>query len=283
MIENQGTQATINVVPSGEQMAQQNQSAPTNTNQQVDWTTGLDDGKRGYVQTKGFKDVGSIVDSYQNLEKLMGAPKERLLKLPEKSDAPEWNEIYDRMGRPKTANDYKFATPANSDEGFVNWAKETFHKNGLTQKQAETLINGYNELNKSRETEYTNQVSRQHENDLKALKSEWGAAYEQNANIVDQAAVKFGLDSEVIQGLKEAMGPAGAMKFLHNIGSKIGEASFVGSNSPEGFSGALTPQQASYKIQEMMKDSEFKRRLMSGDTEAKSTWEKLHRMKVGEV
>lgn len=274
------TPAQMNVVANGI-------AAPTNNPAPVapttDWTTGLDDGMKGYVQNKGFKDVPSIVHSYQNLEKLIGVPKERLIKMPEKSDAPEWGEIYDRMGRPKTAADYKLEVADNSDEGFVNWAKENFHKNGLTQKQAETLIKGYNELAKTRETEYTSQVAKQHENELKSLKSEWGAAWDQNSSIVDQAAQQFGIDEKTLIALRDAMGSAGAMKLLHNIGSKIGEASFVGSNSPQGFNNILSPQQANAKIQDYMKDPEFTRRYLSGDVEARETMTKLHKMKLGEL
>jgi len=48
-----------------------------------EWYAGIaDEGLRGYVQTKGFKDPGALAESYRNLEKLQGVPQERLLKLP---------------------------------------------------------------------------------------------------------------------------------------------------------------------------------------------------------
>src|SRR5690606_18358521 len=80
--------------------------AATTTTQTTatDWTSGFSDDLKGFVQNKGFKDPASVLDSYRNLEKLMGTPKERLLRLPENmDDANAMGEIYTRLGRPQTA------------------------------------------------------------------------------------------------------------------------------------------------------------------------------------
>ena len=34
----------------------------------VDWTTGLNEDTRGFVQNRGFKDPGMVLDSYRNME-----------------------------------------------------------------------------------------------------------------------------------------------------------------------------------------------------------------------
>ena len=57
-------------------------SAPAST----DWTSGLTDEMRGYVQNKGFKAPQDVVESYRNFEKLHGVPQDRILKLPENLD-----------------------------------------------------------------------------------------------------------------------------------------------------------------------------------------------------
>ena len=82
-------------------------SAPTPT----DWTTGLNDDLRSYVQNKGFKDTAAVVESYRNFKKLHGVPQDRILKLPENLDTPEGRAISERLGAPKDAKDYSINLP----------------------------------------------------------------------------------------------------------------------------------------------------------------------------
>ena len=68
----------------------------------ADWTAGLPEEMKGYVQNKGFKDPSAVVESYRNFEKLMGVPQDRMIKLPEKAeDKAAWDSIYNRLGRPE--------------------------------------------------------------------------------------------------------------------------------------------------------------------------------------
>lgn len=258
------TTAPINVTAAG-------------TNTDGEWFKNFNDDLKGYVQTKGFKDPQAVVESYKNFEKLMGAPKDKLLKLPEKADAPEWNDVYAKLGRPADAKEYKFDLPKESDPAFEAWARENFHKLGLTKNQAENLMKGYVELS-------TNQAklsTEARQTELKAqedsLKKEWGSAFDQNTQVAKKAATQFGIDGKMIDTLEAAMGYDGVMKFLQNIGSKIGEASYVGSNSPKGFSGILTPEQARNEINELKKDNDFTKKWATGDVESRRKMEQLHK------
>jgi hypothetical protein len=53
------------------------------------------------------------------------------------------------------------------------------------------------------------------------------------------------------------------MKLFHAIGSKFGEADFVGSDTPSG--GALSPAQAKNKVASLFADKEFMGRYMHQD------------------
>lgn len=242
-----------------------------------DWTTGFNDELKGYIQAKGFKDPNSLLDSYRGLEKLMGAPKDRLLKLPEKADAPEWNEIYSKLGRPQDPKSYKFEGIEGVDPKLEGWARENFHKLGLTQQQGENLLKSYREL----ETTESKNLMEQKQNSIKSqeetLKKEWGSAFDQNIQVARKAAAQFGMDAKTIDGLESAMGYDGVMKFLQNIGSKIGESAFVGPNSAKGFGNVMTPSQAQFEISELRRDSGFIQKWSSGDREAREKLEQLHK------
>ena len=250
-------------------------STPGGTQASSDWTAGLSDDLKGYVQNKQFKQPGDVVESYRNFEKLMGAPKERVLKLPEKPDDPAWNDIHSRLGKPASPSDYKIEVPKGADPAFAEWAKSTFHEVNLTTAQAEKLATKWNEhmagISKSQETAYQAKV----EQEEKGLQKEWGAAFEQNINVAKRAAQSFGLNGEMIDKLEQALGYAGVMKFMHTLGSKVGEDTFVSGKGSNSF-GALTPEAARNKIQALRQDGDFVRRYTAGDVSARDEMAKLH-------
>jgi hypothetical protein len=241
----------------------------------------LDPDLKGYVENKGFKDTSAAINSYRNLEKLMGVPKERLLKLPEKADDKEgWGAVHDRLGRPDQATGYHIEVPKEGgDEKFASWAQNTFHELGLSKAQGETLAQKWNEYAtgtmQQTEEAYNTEVSNQEQ----ALKSEWGMAFDQNINMARKAAVGFGLDGDTIDKLEVSMGYAGVMKLFHSIGSKLSEDAFVAGSGtqPQGF-GALTPQAAMDRMATLRADPEFVRRYTQNDANAIEEMGKLHKM-----
>lgn len=68
-----------------------------------------------------------------------------LEKLPEDSDEKGWQELYEKLGRPEKVEDYGIKPPEGSDGTFLNTALSWMHESGLNKKQAETVINKFNE------------------------------------------------------------------------------------------------------------------------------------------
>jgi len=248
-----------------------------------DWTSGFNDELKGYVTSKGFKDPASVLESYRNSESLIGKLKgvgsDRIIGLPEKADAPEWKDIWQKLGTPKEAKEYQFE--AGGDEKFSEWAKNTMHKLNIPRAQAETLVKEWNQYTSNKNQEilknFQGQVTQQEE----ALKTEWGQAYEQNIKVGQSAVREFGFTAEVVDALEQSMGYAGVMKFMHTLGSKVGEDNFVGSGgggADGSFGGGkLTPGQATAEISAKMQDVDFQRRLIAGEQNANDEWTRLHK------
>jgi len=246
----------------------------------TEWTAGLNEDLRGYVQTKGFKDPGSVVDSYRNMEKLLGV-KEKLLKLPDKDDdAQGWGEIYNKLGRPEKADEYKIEVPKDfGDENFTKWYKETAHELGLSRKQAETLSAKWNEFVGKGHKEFSDAEAHKAQADAEALQKKWGQAHAQNLNIAKQAANAFGVKPEVIDKIEKDIGYTGVMELFHAIGSKMGEGTFVsGDGGGKNFSGLLSPEAAKSRVKSLMSDSDFSRRYLAGETAAVQEMDRLHKM-----
>lgn len=250
-----------------------------------EWYATFNDDTKGYVQSKGFKDPGAVVESYRNLEKLMGAPSERIIKLPEKFDDPNvMGPIYDKLGRPQKPEEYGLVTPKEGgDAEFTSAAAKAFYEQGLSRQQATKLTEWWNGLVASRVQAISTAKENAFNQESTKLKAEWGAAHEQNVDIGKKAAATFGITKEQIDGIEKVLGFAGTMKLFHNIGSKLGEHSYVDGNGGSQMGGKLTPEQAKYKLGQLSKDTDWVRRYTNGDTAAREEMEKLQKfMNPGE-
>ncbi len=239
------------------------------------WTETLGDELKGYVTTKGFKEPKDVVESYRNFEKLQGVPKERLLTLPESLEGSGMDPIWERLGAVKEPKEYQIEIPKEyGDEKLGDFLKETFHKLKVPRSMAEGFAKAFNERQKTALHEVTENTKLDIKNQHESVKKEWGAAFEQNQNIAAAATKKFGLTEADVKSLGASMGPAKALKFLYELGKGLGEGTFINGDGAGG--GKSTPEQARNEIKELMKDSDFSRRLSSGDTDAKNKWNRLH-------
>lgn len=247
------------------------------------WTEGFDDDLSSYVKTKGFTDSKTVVESYRNLEKLRGVPENRLLKLPEKDDAPEWGDVWDKLGRPKEAKEYKFDLPEGADPKFADWAKGNFHKNNVPRKAAEGFVKEWNAYATKMANDQKVEAQAKATQASEQLTKEWGAAFNEKNVLADRALALLGDDKDTQQqacaALATSMGYVKAMNLLAKLGQKVGEDDFVG-GSRNTFT-TLSPGEAAARIKDLMKDTDFSRRYMEGDTNAKAEMDKLHRLKMG--
>lgn len=245
-------------------------AAPAGTGTGNPWFSGFSSADaKAYVEGKGFKDSESLAVAYQNLEKVRGVPAERLLTLPEKADDPAWNDVHARLGRPEKPDGYTFEVPEGASPDFAKAAQAEFHKLGLTKAQGESLAKWWNESAKgATEAEKANATANRTQQVTK-LKTEWGAAFEQNANEVEAVALASGLTKEQVTAAESALGVDGFAKmifqFKTKFGVKLGEAGFEkGSGGGGDFGGVMTPAQAKAERERLQSDPAFMKAWTSG-------------------
>jgi len=239
------------------------------------WTEGLGDEHKVFVEKKGFKDPAAVLDSYKNLEKLLGAPRDKLLQLPDSGDKDGFYNLMNKLGRPQDKADYKIELPeAIADEHFSNWARDTFYEAGFTADQVSMVMEKYGEFATQQLDAAENQYQADVSSQESKLRMEWGAAYDQNIQTAQKAVEAFKIDPEQINVLERTMGFDGVMRFFNSIGSKIGEHKFVEGGSNQ--NGVMTPMQAQSEISELIKDSSFQQKVRSKDQGALSRWNQLH-------
>lgn len=250
--------------------------APAPAPAPTDWTSGLKEETRGYVTNKGWKNTSEVLDSYQNLEKLVGAPQDKIIKIPGEDDKDGWNSVYSRLGRPQSPADYKIEAPKEGGSPeFAKWASDNFFDAGLSAKQAQTLVQKWGEFQAGIKQSQDNALIQNLQKGQETVQKEWGAAYEQNVKVASRAAREFGVQKEVLDKIEGAIGFDGVMKLFHSIGSKIGESSFVQGELSGGF---LSPAQALDKISALRSDGAWVKRYTEGDAGARKEMESLMKM-----
>lgn len=246
----------------------QNATPPASGN----WWDKIEDADlKGYVQNKGWKDPTELATGYKNLEKLLGGEK---LPMPKGADDAEgWGRVYDALGRPKSAEDYKLTGEGQEASDFTKAAASKFHELGISQQQAEKLAAWYNEMGANAQQQITQQSSQKVEADLGALKQEWGQAWDENINLGQRAAREFGLDQAKLSAIENAMGTKDMLQFMAKIGRGLTEHTFEGGKSTQSF--GMTPEAARQRIGELRSDSEWATKYMNGNAEAQKEMQRL--------
>ncbi len=243
------------------------------------WFESFEPEIKSYVQKKGFTDPKSVVSSYMNLEKLAGGDRKNLIKLPDDMSSGDMLPVWERLGRPKEAKEYTFDVPESLKslipEEELNQTKEFFIKNNFTRSQAEGFMKMYFERLSGQVKTQTESYQGRVSEDTKALEKEWGQAYKENQNTINNTLKKLDMTEAEWKTIQNSVGIKRASQLFYQIGKGTKEDNFHGGGGGAG-NGNQAPNEAKTEIALLQRDRDFIRRLQSGDADAKKRWNKLH-------
>lgn len=232
------------------------------------WTDSITDtGLRDWAVNKGYNKLAAadapveVARQYHHLEKLFGADRAgKTVEIPdfEKADDAAKAAFFDRVGRPKESKEYDLSLPKEGviDKEFEGWARENFHKAGITSKQASVLGKAWSDFAVAQNAKQGVADQQRYADEDKALKTEWGAKYDDNIKVASAAAKSFGVDPKAIDALQKVAGYGAAMKMFASIAEKIGEAQFI-SGEGAGTGGTMTPAEATAAIKAHQADKDW--------------------------
>lgn len=254
-----------------------NNSSPGQLSNGFEWLNGADELTVGYAQNKGWDSPLKALDSYRNLEKLLGADKANNAVIVPKADADpkDWSAIYDRLGRPTGPDGYKFEA-ANGDQNFTKALSEKFYELGLTKNQGEQFAGWFNEMMTKGQESETSAAAARFEAEHQELKNEWGAAYEKNVLIAREGAAQLGMSKELIDKIEGAIGTKATMQLFQQYGAIVPEDRLVTGGQNTGFGSSMTPAQAKAEIQSLMQDREFVSKYIGKNADAVTKMSQLH-------
>jgi hypothetical protein len=215
----------------------------------------------GWVESKfqgTAPSVERLASSYRNLEKMVGAEKAgRTVTLPGPDADPDaLGEFFTRLGRPEQPDGYKVPEGIQVNEARLTEARQKAHEIGLTDKQFEAMISWDNEFVANMSETVAAERKQAAEKAEAELRQEWGGAYDQRVEAVNKAAEALEMTQDQLKGLREAMGPAAAMKFVYSLGARLGEdltpTDVAGKKSAE-----LTPDAAQAEWNRLRNDQGF--------------------------
>ncbi|WP_186158995.1 hypothetical protein [Burkholderia gladioli] len=182
-----------------------------------DWLQGIDDAElRTFVEGKGFKSAGEALAALREVEGKYAAP-----------DKPEGYEL--------------------GDGDFAKTAATWFHENGVPAATAKALAGKWNTYVQDQTASAEAARVAAGEQQITALRTEWGDSYDKNVELGRQAMRKFGVSGEVIDKLAGASGDAAVIKTFSQIGAAISEGTLnPGGTASSG--AALTEEQRAAKF-----------------------------------
>ena len=231
---------------------------------------------KGIVEIKKWTSPADVIKSYRNVEKLVGAPPDQILRIPGKDAKPEDVQAFrSRLGVPDKPEGYEIPIPDEGSKEFASRAAAAFHKAGVPKDAAVAMATWWNEeMSAQVEAGVQEQLARETA-DLAALHNEYpGQIFDQRVELGKRAVRMFG-DAlgkdeaerlETIEALEDVIGTAKLIRLFSSIGEKMGEGRFIESGegtSPAGEYG-MTPAGAQAKLNELKSDPEWVRKFNGG-------------------
>jgi hypothetical protein len=259
-----------------EVVADQLQPAPSTA-----WTEGLDKLSRGYIENKGWTSAENMLESYRHLEKTTGTPADRIVHLPkDAADEQGWGQVYQRMGRPDDATGYELpeTEPGPGQVSLNAHLRESAFKAGLSQKQAKSMAERFNEHTAALMKETMTKKQEQASVDEQELRKEWGSSWDENVAAAQRFKSTFNMSNETVDKLEDALGLRGLLELSAQVGRGLGEHSVPakGEDSGAGLPFGMTPASAAAKIEELKEDETFMSQYMNGNKSAAARMHRLH-------
>lgn len=169
--------------------------------------------------------VEDLATQFLHAQKLVGVEK---MPAPKENWTDEqWGQLYDRLGRPKTMNDYQMPeTQAALDDAAVGQFKELAHKAGLTSKQFQAVVDFHNQYYGNLQTQAETQSDQQLEQGLMTLRQEWGDQYEENLDVAERFFTNNIKDEslrKLILENKQLRNNPGIIKHFHQLARDASE------------------------------------------------------------
>lgn len=182
--------------------------SPTTETQPVakTWKEAISEEFRNDPNIEKFTEIDALAKSYINATQMIGKDK---VAVPNKNSTDDqWNEVYDKLGRPESADKYSLNAKSEVvpiDENAIKQFAENAHQLGLNNKQAQGILEFYkNNMEGMAQQAKVDTETAQVQSEQQ-LRQEWGREFESNVKKAG-ALAKANMNPEILDmQLKDGM------------------------------------------------------------------------------
>lgn len=201
-------------------------------------------------------DLEGLARGYVSAQKFVGVPHDEIVRLPRADDHEARRGVLQRLGLPEKVDDYKIEQPKDVpehlglDKPLGKWFVAKAHELGVLPEQAQGIYHGLvGELTTAFKDEEA-RLDAEAEENVRAIRAEFGPAFDQRLAAANFAADKFGV-KQVLNDAGLGAHPA-VVKMLSEVGRLVSEdGSGDGSGGGGDFGSTPTPGESKARADEL--------------------------------
>lgn len=228
----------------------------TEVKEEVNFLDTIPEEFRGEGCLKTMKSNEDILKAYVNSQKLIGK------KISDMSPE-ELKQINYNRGVPEDKGEYKFDGVKDADPQTLEWFKDVAFENGLTSEQAAKLAEAHASQFVEQQKYMETEIALNMEKNAAKLKTEFGAAYDQNIGLAEKALKEFdgGEFKALIDNAGGLTNNPEITKFLVAAGKNVSEGTLQAPDNQGSFK--MTPSEVRTKIEELRNSESYNQRINS--------------------
>ena len=173
------------------------QEATTSTTQST-WKDSISEEFRKDPNIEKFTEIDALAKSYINATRMIG--QDKVVIPTNNSTEDQWDEVYNKLGRPESADKYTLDAKSeviSLDDNAVKQFAETSHKLGLNNKQAQGLLEFYKTNMEGTAQQAKVDAETAQAQAEQQLRSEWGREFEAKVKQASSLA-KANMNPEIL-------------------------------------------------------------------------------------
>ena len=190
-----------------------------------DYRTALPENLRTGVAAK-YQNLTDLVGGFENAQKLIGKPVDRLVEIPPNADAEVRRGVLSKLGLPEKVEDYKIAAPKKGGD-FVDVSKPAFakltaaaHGLGILPDQLQGLLEVIGESTQEGYDANVAAGNEKHANNIRALRTELGETFDKTVAAANLGIMRVG-GQELVDAINGAQ--MGTDPVILKAFAKVGE------------------------------------------------------------
>ena len=170
------------------------------------WKEAISEEFRNDPNIEKFTEIDALAKSYINATQMIGKDK---VAVPNKNSTDDqWNEVYDKLGRPESADKYSLNAKSEVvpiDDNAIKQFAENAHQLGLNNKQAQGILEFYKNNMEGMAHQAKVDTETAQAQSTQELRQEWGREFDTNIKKAG-ALAKANMNPEILDmQLKDGM------------------------------------------------------------------------------